>query len=387
VPVLLTLECIVIGFIAYTALTALFGWPDPIVPPRGALTHRIRVVVPAHDEGHVVGALLADLHAQQYPPPLITTWVIADRCRDDTAGIAASAGAAVDVRSNGAAGKGAALRWHLDRHPLEDGEALVVLDADNRVPPGLLARFSDELDAGGEALQAYLDVSNPDASLLTTTAAVSYWASNRMVQQARRRLNWPADLGGTGMCVTADALTRAGGFGESLTEDTDLGVRLALVGVPVRWLHDIHVADEKPQSVKATVGQRARWAAGKRAAARHHLPALLGAALSRRSAGLLDLAIRLVQPGRTLIALLSGVAFVIAWLAAPTWLLPAPVWLAAAGLQFALPIAFLLRDRIALRYVVRYPLLIILGMLWFPIRIASRLGRGWHHTPHRGDNA
>jgi len=378
------LEVIVLAFVVYGAATALFGWPHPVAAPTGERTRRFRVVVPAHDEGHVIGALIADIVAQQYPAPLIATWVIADRCSDDTAAVAAGFGAAIDARTEGEPGKGAALHWHLDRHPLDPNEALVVLDADNRVPQELLARFADELDSGHLALQAYLDVTNPDASLLTTAGAVSYWASNRMIQQARTRLGWPADLGGTGMCISPEALESAGGFGTSLTEDTDLGVRLALAGVPVRWLHDVHVGDEKPATLRATVGQRARWAAGKRTTARRHLPGLMAAAVRRRSLGLVDLAIRLVQPGRTLIALVSAIAFVVAWVMEPVWLLPAPVWLGATLLQLGLPVAFLVRDKVPMRYVLRYPLLVILAVLWLPIRIASRLRRGWYHTRHIG---
>ena len=382
--ILLAIEAVLLTLVAYTAVTALFGWPRPQTAAVGNRLRAFRIVIPAHDEGHVIDSLLADLAVQNYPAPLVTIWVIADRCRDDTATVSAGAGAAVDVRQEGTGGKGAALTWHLECHPLGDDEVLVVLDADNRVPPDLLARFADELDAGGEVLQAYLDVSNPDTSLLTTAGAVSYWASNRMVQQARRRLGWSADLGGTGMCLTADALDRAGGFGDSLTEDTDLGVRLALAGSRVRWLHDVRVADEKPASLSATVGQRARWMAGKRSAARRHLPALLGAALRRRSFGLFDLAIRLVQPGRMLIALISGIALVVAWWAQPSWLFPSQVWLVATAVQIGLPIPFLIRDRVPLRYVVRYPLLVVLAVLALPIRVASRLRRGWYHTRHRG---
>ena len=186
------------------------------------------------------------------------------------------------------------------------------------------------------------------------------------------------------MCLTADALSRAGGFGDSLTEDTNLGVRLALAGFPVRWLHDIRVADEKPAALTATVGQRARWMAGKRSTARRHLPALLGAALRRRSLGLFDLAVRLVQPGRMLVALLSAIAFVVAWWVEPSWLYPAPVWLVATGVQIGLPIPFLLRDRVPLRYVIRYPLLVVLAVLAIPIRVVSRFRTGWYHTRHRG---
>ncbi len=377
-------ELAVLAFVAYGAVTALFGWPAPRVAPPGTGERRFRVVIPAHDEGHVVGSLLSDLNRQAYSPTLTTTWVIADRCTDDTVAVATASGAAVDVRSAGPSGKGAALDWHLQRRPLQVDETLVVIDADNRVPTNLLARFADELDAGSVTLQAYLHVTNPEVSLLATAGAVSYWASNRMIQQARRRLGWSADLSGTGMAITASALERAGGFGDSLTEDADLGVRLTLTGSTVDWVHDVRVADEKPATLTAAIGQRARWAAGKRAAARRHFFTLVRESLRRRSLGLLDLALRLVQPGRTFIALVSGIVTLVAAIGTPDWLLPAPWWIAATAVQVLLPIPFLIRDGVPARFVVRYPALLILAALAIPIRVASRLRRGWYHTPHDG---
>lgn len=374
----------VLTLVLYNAVTALWGWPRPRDTERRGTTTRFRVVIPAHDEAAVVAALLADLRAQAYPPEHFSVWVIADHCTDDTAGAARRGGASVDERADGPRGKGPALAWHLRRHPLDDDAMLVILDADNRVPPDLLARFAGEASAGGEALQAYLDVTNPDASALTLAGALSYWASNRMVQQARRRLGWSADLGGTGMAIRSGTLHRAGGFGDSLTEDTDLGVRLSLGGVSVRWLHDVRVRDEKPADVRVAVRQRARWAAGKRAVVRRHLGALLAATFRRRSMSLLDLVIRLIQPSRTLVAALSAAAAAGAAIWNPWWLFPAPVWIAAAAVQLVLPVPFLVRDGVPARYVARYPVLAILAALWIPIRIVSRLTRGWYHTPHRG---
>jgi hypothetical protein len=374
-----------IGLAAYNAVTALWGWPDRSPASRGARRRRFRVVVPAHDEQSVVAGVVADVAVQDYPADLVETWVVADRCRDDTAEVAVAAGARVAERDEEPPGKGAALAWYLASHPLEGDEALVVLDADNRAPSGLLARFADELDAGHRVLQAYLDVSNPDASLLTTASALSYWAGNRMVQLARTNLGWSADLGGTGMCFTADALESVGGFGESLTEDQEIGARLALAGIPVVWLHDVRIRDEKPPTVAATVGQRARWMAGKRAVARRYAGRFLGEGVARRDPGLVDQAIRLLQPGRSFVALVSGVATVAAAAIGGGWFLPWPVWAAATGVQVLEPVPFLLRDGVPARYVVRYPLLVVLAALWAPIRFASRRTRGWFHTPHRGE--
>lgn len=369
-----TAETLVLALAGYNLAVAAFGWPDPVTAPPGRRSRHFRVVVPAHDEEAVVGRLLDDLARMDYDPELVSVWVLADRCSDRTEAVAEARGVGVASRSSGPDGKGAALSWYLREHPLGDGEALVVLDADNRVPSDLLARFADELDAGAEVLQAYLDVANPDASSLATASALSYWASNRMVELARRRLGWTADLGGTGMCLTSPALAAVGGFGESLTEDQELGVRLHLAGVPVRWVHDVRVEDEKPATAAVTVRQRSRWAAGRRSVARSHVPGLV----RRGDPASLDLALRLVQPSRMGVALLS--ALLAAAGRAGAAVLPWRLWAAVAGIQVLAPVPFLVREGVDRRYLLRYPVLVLLPLLKIPARLLRQ--RGWYHTPH-----
>ncbi|MGH8923023.1 MAG: glycosyltransferase family 2 protein, partial [Acidimicrobiia bacterium] len=245
---------------------------------------------------------------------------------------------------------------------------------DNLCPSNLLSRFGEELGLGHHVLQAYLDVSNPDQSALATASALSYWASNRMVQLARTNLGWPADLGGTGMCLSAQALDRSGGFGDTLVEDQDLGVRCHLAGFPVRWLHDLRVGDEKPVSVDVAVRQRARWQSGRRQVARRWASTLL----KKRRPSSWDLALRLIQPSRAGIALSSALLAIASALGVPLW--PWQVWATIVALQFLGPLPFLIRDRVPARYLVRYPLLVLLPLLKGAARF--RRNRGWYHTPH-----
>jgi hypothetical protein len=90
-----------------------------------------------------------------------------------------------------------------------------------------------------------------------------------------------------------------------------------------------------------------------------------------------------IQPGRTLIALLSGVVTAAALVWAPHWLLPAPWWLVATGIQVLAPLPFLVRDGVPARYVVRYPALLLLAGLAIPIRVVSRVRRTWYHRLRR----
>lgn len=371
-------QILLAALIVYNLAVAVAGWRDPTRAAHGQRERRFRIVIPAHNEEMVIASLVGDLKNLSYRPSLFTISVVADRCTDQTASRAREAGADVWERAVGPDGKGEVLRWFLDVQPLEAEEALVVIDADNRVPADFLARLSDEIDAGGHVLQAYLDVSNPDASPVATASALSYWASNRMVQLARRNLGWTADLGGTGMCITAAALAAAGGFGDSLVEDQELGVRLFLAGHNVQWLHDVRVSDEKPAATSVAVRQRSRWVAGRRHVARVHFASLL----RRQSLASWDLALRLVQPSRTGVALLSGLLAVASAWGLPLW--EWWVWVGLATVQLLAPLPFLARDRVAFRYLVRYPLLILLPLVKIPARLIRT--RGWYHTPHEGSD-
>lgn len=336
------------------------------------------MLIPAHNEAGVVGALLADLGAVHYPRELVRVVVLADRCTDETAAVAAAAGVDVRERHRGADGKGALLAWHLDREPLEPDEAVVILDADNRIGPELLHGYADALDAGYDVAQSYLDVSNPEESWLATAGALSYWASNRMVQLARHNLDWGPELGGTGMVLSAKAMTelRPGSF----TEDQELTARLMLEGYRIAWLQNSRIYDQKPAALGTAMGQRARWQAGKRDVARRYFVRLLVAGMRRLRWAPVDLAIRLVQPGRTfmvLVAALLAVASLFVEMLWPWWF-----WAAVVAAQVVIPLPFLARDGVSWRYLVRYPVLAIFGLLWLPIRLMSYVTRGWYHTPH-----
>lgn len=369
--------------ITYNVVTSLWGWPNRSPGPTGDRRRLLRVVIPAHNEAGVIGGILTDLAGSRYPSDRLEVRVVADACTDDTVEVARNLGFEVLERTDGGDGKGQALAWYLEQQPLPDAAALVVLDADNRIGPEVLGRIADELDAGATVVQCYLDATSPVGSVLAEASALSYWAGNRMVQLARANLGWSADLGGTGMAINSRALEAAGGFSSSLAEDQDLGVRLLLAGHRVQWIHDVRVADEKPRSLGVTVRQRARWMAGKRATRRRHLVALL----RQPSAPRLDMAIRLIQPGRSFIALVTGVFAIWSAVHTASWLLPWQVWAVVAAVQVLQPIPFLARDGVSGARLARYPALALIAALWIPVRLVSSVISRWYHTPHVGSTS
>lgn len=378
-------QWVLVGLTAYDALLALAGWPDPAPLHPGGQDQRFRVLVPAHDEAGVIANVVTDLQRQTHDPRLVRIVVIADRCGDATAAAAADAGAEARERDEGPEGKGAALAWYLASEPLQEDEAVVVLDADTRVPADLLSSFAAALADGSGVLQANLDVSNPDVSLVALASALSYWSGNRMVQHARTRLGWSADLGGTGMCLSAASLSASGGFSSAFAEDRDLALRVVLCGGQVRWLHDVRILDEKPSDAVTAVRQRARWRNADRDVRQRHLLPLLRFAAAHRSASAFDHAVRLVRPGRAVLAAATLPLALLAGSRPRVGLLAPGVWGAAVGTQVLLPMVFLARDGVALRHLLRYPIVTLVAAVAVPIQVVAPRVRGrWVHTPHVG---
>ena len=353
-------------------------------PPSGSSPNRaLRVVIPAHDEERVVGALVGDLLCQDYPSEAYTVWVLADRCGDGIVKVATLAGARVVERTSGLDGKGELLRWHLDEHPLAGGQALVVLDADNRVEDDLLSRLAGALAEGAEVVQASVLPSNLDASPIAAAAGLGDWMTREMVYGRSHGRGRPVELGGTGFCITGDALAEVGGWSGSFTEDLDLTIRLLLAGHRIRYLPAVRVWDEKPTDLRAAVRQRRRWAQGRTGVRKSRGGALLRQSVAGRSAPMMLMAARLTFPGRSfrmLVTLMLGV-----WAAVSGWGFPFswPVWAAVAMWLAGRPLWALWRVREIRPYLRWYPITLIWGFVWILVRLLPHR-REWYHTPHRG---
>ncbi len=104
--------------------------------PTDGKENRIAVLICARNESGVIGRIVQRLGEQDYPKDLYEIFVLADNCNDDTARVAADAGATVYVRENPTEiGKGYALDHLIRAIRSERGEsafdAFIVFDADN----------------------------------------------------------------------------------------------------------------------------------------------------------------------------------------------------------------------------------------------------------------
>ena len=227
--------------------------------------HKFMMILPAHNEASVIGALVESLQALDYPKELYDIYVIADNCTDNTAQIAKDLGAIVYERfDEKRKTKGFAMQWFLNQKIKEnaDYDAFCVFDADNVVDKNFLNAMNKKLCQGEEIVQGYRDIKNPADSWISAGYALFYWMMNRFYHLARYNLGLSPLINGTGFMVDFNLIKPTGCDTLTLTEDIEFSLKNIAKGRKLGWATDAIVYDEQPTEFKQSWSQRSRWTVG-----------------------------------------------------------------------------------------------------------------------------
>ena len=383
------LEWVLVGYTGYVTLIPLAGFTTRRESRRFAPEKRFAVVIPAHNERVVIGNLVDCCLAMDYPHELFDVFVIADNCTDDTAAVSEQHGAQVIERTNmRRRGKGFALADAFHRLlAARSYDAVVVFDADNLVAPNFLQVMNAELIAGRQVIQGRIDCKNPDDTWVSATFGMSFWTSNRFWFLAKHNLGLSAALGGTGMCMSTEALRAVGWDPTTLTEDLEFSAKALLAGYKTYWSHDAAIFDEKPLTFAQSWRQRLRWAQGQAQVLSVYLPRLLWAGIREHNLVKLEGGVALFQP---FYVILSTSVFGVGLLLAHFWMVPLvqlgiPFWVGMAMANYVMPAAAMLYDKRSgrcLRFLILYP---VFMYSWIPLTWAGVLrarNHEWAHTAH-----
>ncbi|MFH5181265.1 glycosyltransferase family 2 protein [Paenibacillus sp. TAB 01] len=303
--VLLGIQVVLALIGVYQLFLTFFGWYQRKPKAQHAPQKSFAVLIAAHNEEQVVGALIDNLKSLDYPKELYDVFVICDNCTDRTAEIARSMGVYACERHNPKLrGKGFGIEWMLKelwKMP-RSYDGIVMLDADNLVAPDYLKHMNNDLCNGSRVIQAYLDTKNPNDSWITAAYAVTYWYCNRLWQLPRQNLGLANFLGGTGMCFETNLLKEIGWGATSLVEDLEFTMRCVQRGINPTFNFDAKVYDEKPLTFKASARQRLRWMQGHFDVARRYFIPLFWQGLKECSWSKLDTAVYALNVYNVLVA-------------------------------------------------------------------------------------
>jgi cellulose synthase/poly-beta-1,6-N-acetylglucosamine synthase-like glycosyltransferase len=391
-----TLQVILAAIAIYQFGFSLFGLHRKKSKVQFAPEKSFAVLVAAHNEEEVVGALMENLKQLNYPKELYDVFVICDNCTDGTAQIVRDHGLNACVRTNSnQKGKGYAIEWMLKElwSMPRQYDAIVMFDADNLAHTEFLTEMNNDLCSGARVIQGYIDTKNPEDSWITAAYGVSYWYINRLWQLSRHNLNMANFLGGTGMCFETDLLKEMGWGATSLVEDLEFTMRSASKGVFPKFNYDAKVFDEKPLTFKASSRQRLRWMQGHFTVARRYFFPLLWQSIKERSLTKFDLAL---YGANVYIVLFTFLMTAVMWVDMAIFDGPnianiyghLPLWLsyvAVVGNLLTFFIAMIL-EKVKFKKVYAYMLLFPVYLLsWYPITFYAfftQNNKQWSHTKH-----
>lgn len=277
------------------------------------------VVIPAHNEGAGLQATIQGVLHQEYPRQRIHCVVIADNCTDDTAQVAAAAGAQVLVRNDAQLrGKGYALAWAFQQPQVFGWDAVCIVDADSVMEPDFLAAMDATFRHGNSVIQARYDfVPAADSkNWLELFTAVSKAAENSFVYRTRERLGLLQLLQGNGICISRSVLDQVPWRAHSIVEDAEYALELAQQGIAVHYQEAAQIWSRQASTVRDVQPQRVRWASGTWQLFRRGIPALLRTAWKQKSLAPLEGIVMLLTTSRLLLIYLFAMSLLLA-LAAP----------------------------------------------------------------------
>ena len=209
----------------------------------------VAVLVPAHNESTGLLPTIEDIKAQLRDGDRLL--VVADNCSDDTAAVAAAAGAEVAERSDfDKIGKGYALDWGLRYLSSDPREIIVIIDADCRLADGAIQKLVTTCAKIRRPVQALYLMYPPDGFTISCRVAQFAWRVKNWVRPlGLSALNLPCQLMGTGMAFPWDIIRSVDLATGRIVEDLKLGLDLALAGAPPMFLPSAVVTSEFPESV------------------------------------------------------------------------------------------------------------------------------------------
>lgn len=285
---------------------------SPVERPRGP----IAVLVPAHNESSGILPTLSDIKAQLRP--FDRSVVVADNCDDDTADVAAAAGAEVVSRKDlDRLGKGYALDFGL-RHLAATAPpaVVVVVDADCRLADHALEHLVHACMSTHRPTQALYVMSAPDGATRDYRVAEFAWRIKNLARPLGLQvLGLPCLLTGTGMAFPWDVFRSVSLASGSIVEDMKLGLDLALAGKSPVLCRDAKVVSHFPSSVEGAMTQRRRWETGHIDIILTMVPRLVFAGFVRANPKMLALALDVAVPPLSLLAVLIVGVLMVAILA------------------------------------------------------------------------
>lgn len=275
-PILLVGSLVLTVHALFSLYLLLYTWeyPERLEASRGPTTQRepalgFTVLLPARNEESVIRGTINRIWAARYPRKLLQILVICHEEDTETVREVRRTIRQIGSRrvrlvtfSGTPINKPRALNVGLAqaRH-----KVITVFDAEDDVDPDVFSIVNTVmLEEETGIVQSGVQLMNFSDHWFSVHNCLEYyfWFKSRLHFHAKVGM---IPLGGNTIFMRRDLIDRVGGWDATcLTEDADIGLRLSLLGEPIRVIYDAqHVTrEETPSSVESLVRQRTRWNQG-----------------------------------------------------------------------------------------------------------------------------
>ena len=228
---------------------------------------RYTVLVPAYNEPEVIGDLIGAMDAIDYPADKLEVLLLLEADDDVTIDAAEAAGlgeVCTILRIPPAQPRTKPKACNYALH-YATGEIITIFDAEDRPDPLQLRRVVAalaDLDDDVACVQAKLAFHNGSQNMLAAWFTADYALWFNFLLPGLMRSDSPIPLGGTSNHIRADVLSEIGAWDpHNVTEDADLGVRIAARGYRTAVLDSTTLEEANPDPIN-WIRQRSRWYKG-----------------------------------------------------------------------------------------------------------------------------
>ena len=227
----------------------------------------VTLFLPVHDEDRAIVALVSELKKLDYPPEKLDIKFLTEA--NDTRTLAAlsrldlpSQFSVLKIPKSNPQTKPKAMNYAL---PFARGEIIGIYDAEDAPEPDQIRKAVAALDAADAqtvCVQSRLNHYDATETFISRMASLEYTLWFDMLLRGLSNLQLPVPLGGTSLFIETAALREIDGWDpNNVTEDADLGVRLARKGWRAKVI-DSTTWEEPPVAFGQWTGQRSRWIKG-----------------------------------------------------------------------------------------------------------------------------
>jgi len=257
---------------------------------------RVAVIIPAWNEGLVIGASIDRMLSLEYPEDRLRIYVVDDASTDDTPDVvlrkaAEHPGRVFHLRrAQGGEGKAHTLNHGIERVLAEPwAEAILIMDADVIFARDSLRKMTRHFaDPRVGAVTAFIAEGSRDRNSLTRFIGLEYVIAQLAARRAQSTMGAVACLAGGAQLHSRENLEAIGGRipTGTLAEDTMATFESQFHGRRMVFEPTAVVLAEEPRTIDALWKQRLRWARGNVQVTKHYSSLWFRPAKEHRLGGL-----------------------------------------------------------------------------------------------------